>query len=257
MDTAIEIKNLRKSFDGGKTFVLNGVNLKIPKGKITMLIGFSGTGKSVLMKHILGLIKPTSGVIEVFGRSLDEMTEAEQIQLRIKMGVLFQHAALFDDKTVLENVLFPLNEHRRNLMPSEREAIARHKLKVSGMSEEHYHKLPAEISGGMKKRVGLARALALDPAIILYDEPTTGLDPVLTEMVDELIIATHKNIEGSTGLVISHDLSAAFRLGDYIVMLDKGKVLLSGTAEEFLSTDDEFIKRFVTKGIGRKGIGQS
>lgn len=251
MSTAIEIKDLKKSFDDGKSFVLKGLNLEIPKDKITIIIGFSGTGKSVLMKHILGLLKPTSGTIKVFGKEMQNMTENELKDMKIRMGVLFQHAALFDDMTVMENVMFPLNEHRRDLSIKARKDIARQKLKVSGMDEEHFNKLPAEISGGMRKRVGLARALALDPQILMYDEPTTGLDPILTEMVDDLILSTHKSREGATTLVISHDLTAAFRLGEYIVMLDKGKVLMTGTPEDFLNTDDEFIQRFVSKGIKR------
>ncbi len=251
MEMAVEIQDLKKSFDGGKSFVLNGIDLVIPADKITMLIGFSGTGKSVLMKHILGLMKPTSGNIKVFGKNLSQRSEQELIALRCQMGVLFQHAALFDDMSVIENVLFPLSEHRRDLSKARRLEIARHKLKVTGMDREHDQKLPAEISGGMQKRVGLARALALDPKILLYDEPTTGLDPILTEMVDNLILDTHKLHKGATSLVISHDLMAAFRLGDYIVMLDKGKVLLRGTKEEFLNTDNEFIRKFIDKGIRR------
>lgn len=252
MSAAIEIKDLKKSFDGGKSFVLNGLNLNIPENKITIIIGFSGTGKSVLMKHILGLIKPTSGSIKVFGTELHDMSEHELKGIKTRMGVLFQHAALFDDMTVIENVLFPLNEHRRDLKPSQRKEIARQKLAASGMDEAHFNKLPAEISGGMRKRVGLARALALDPQILMYDEPTTGLDPILTEMVDDLILSTHEHHEGATTLVISHDLNAAFRLGEYIVMLDKGKVLLSGTPDDFLKSDNEFVQRFVSKGIKRR-----
>lgn len=251
-EIAIEIKDLKKSFDGGKTFVLKGMNLEIPKGKITVIIGFSGTGKSVLMKHILGLHKPTSGTVKVFGRMLNEMSPEEIIDLRIKMGVLFQHAALFDDMTALENAAFPLKEHRRDLNKAQREELARHKLKISGLDEVHYQKLPAELSGGMRKRVGLARALALDPEVLLYDEPTTGLDPILTEMVDDLILTTHKSHKGTTSVVISHDLHAAFRLGDYIVMLDKGFVRMQGTPEEFINTDNKFVRKFVNKGIRRE-----
>lgn len=250
-ETAVEVVNLKKTFDGGKTYILNGLNLKIPSGKITVIIGFSGTGKSVLMKHILGLHRPTSGIIKVLGRDLTEMSDEDAIKLRIRMGVLFQHAALFDDMTALENASFPLREHRRDLKRQQIEEIARHKLKLSGLDEIHYDKLPAELSGGMRKRVGLARALALDPQILLYDEPTTGLDPVLTEMVDDLIRDTHNKHAGSSSIVISHDLSAAFRIGHYIVMLNKGEVVLEGTPELFINTDNEFVRRFVNKGLRR------
>ncbi len=249
---AVDIHDLKKSFDDGKTFVLKGMDLQIEKGKITVIIGFSGTGKSVLMKHILGLHKPTSGSIQVLGRDLKNLSTFESIQMRKKMGVLFQHAALFDDMTVIENACFPLKEHRPDLSEAERVSIASHKLEISGLSKEHFNKMPSELSGGMKKRVGLARALALDPDILLYDEPTTGLDPILTEMVDDLINSTHKNHEGSTSIVISHDLQAAFRIGDNIVMLDKGKVLFQGSPDDFLNADLDLVKRFVDKGMGRK-----
>ena len=245
---AVSVRDLKKTFDG-RDFVLNGINLDIPKGKITSIIGFSGTGKSVLMKHILGLIRPTSGTIEVLGHDLWKMSMEELIKMRTRLGVLFQYAALFDDMTVMENVIFPMREHRRDLSPEQHETIAREKLASSGMDPKHFHKLPAELSGGMRKRVGLARALALDPAILLYDEPTTGLDPILTEMVDDLIYETHRKFAGSTTVVISHDLFAAFRLSDYIVMLDKGGVLLSGKPEVFHQSENELVKKFLSKGF--------
>ncbi|MBC85832.1 MAG: ABC transporter ATP-binding protein [Bdellovibrionaceae bacterium] len=252
MSTAVEITDLRKSFDGGNTFILKGINLQIPKDKVTVIIGFSGTGKSVLIKHILGLIEPTSGSVRIFDHEIKHMSEDEVIQLRCKMGMLFQHAALFDDMTVIENVMFPLKEHRPELGKSEIRRIAEEKLIQSGMEEIHFNKLPAELSGGMRKRVGLARALSLDPEILIYDEPTTGLDPILTEMVDDLILSTHRRIEGATSIVISHDLNAAFRIGENIVMLDKGTVLMQGTPQDFLNTDNKFIRRFVDKGIRRE-----
>lgn len=251
-EAAVHIKDLRKSFDGGKEFVLNGLNLRIPRGVITVLIGYSGTGKSVLMKHILGLLRPTSGVVEVLGKDLWAMSDEELVRYRCRLGVLFQHAALFDDMTVLENVCFPLKEHRREMDPSAIVDEAVKKLQMSGMEEKHFAKLPGELSGGMRKRVGLARALALDPEIILYDEPTTGLDPILTEMVDNLILETHRLHKGSTSVIVSHDLFAAFRIGEHIAMLDKGKVLLSGTVDEFLNSDVDLVKRFVDKGFYKK-----
>lgn len=248
-DIVVRIQDLKKTFDG-KDFVLNGMNLEIPKGKITVVIGFSGTGKSVLLKHILGLIKPTSGLVEVLGRDLWSMHMDDLIKMRTRMGVLFQYAALFDDMTALENVCFPIYEHRRDMKRAEIEKIAREKLVVSGMDLKHHHKLPSELSGGMRKRVGLARALALDPEIILYDEPTTGLDPILTEMVDNLILETHERHRSTTtSIVVSHDLFAAFDIGDYIVMLDKGKVLLAGTPDEFSKSDDPLVKKFLSKGL--------
>lgn len=250
-ENAIEIIDLKKAFTEND-YVLNGINLKIPKGKITVIIGFSGTGKSVLLKHILGLLEPTSGTIKLFGQDISKMTEEEKIKLRRKFGVLFQYAALFDDMTILENVQFPLKEHRRDLSKSEVKDMAFQKLKQVGLDFKHFNKLPGEISGGMRKRCGLARALALDPDILVYDEPTTGLDPILTEMVDNLILSTHNHKRDTASLVVSHDLYAAFRIGDYVAMLDSGKVLLHGTPKDFLESDNPLVSRFVAKGVHKK-----
>lgn len=245
---AIELNDVKKTFDG-KEFVLKGIDLKIHRGSLTAVIGFSGTGKSVLLKHILGLYRPTSGDVHVLGNDLSQMSDNELTQFRCKYGVLFQSAALFDDMTVLENVMFPLEEHRRHLTKEQMTQIAFKKLNMVGLDEKHYGKLPSQISGGMQKRTGLARALALDPEILIYDEPTTGLDPILTEMVDNLIVETHKLSGGATSVMVSHDLAAAFRIADFIVMLDAGKVLLSGTADDFFKSDIELVKRFVNKGM--------
>lgn len=250
-DYAIELTDVKKSFDG-KDFVLNGINLKIPRGQITVIIGYSGTGKSVLLKHILGLLTPTSGSIKVQGRELTEMSEHERTQLRQHFGMLFQYSALFDDMTALENVMFPLKEHRRTMKKSEMMEIAKARLKDAGLDPKHFNKLPSEMSGGMRKRVGLARALALDPEILVYDEPTTGLDPVLTEMVDNLIVSTHNLRKGSTSIVVSHDLYAAFRIADHVAMLDNGRVLLYGTPDDFLNSEIDLVKRFVSKGVRKE-----
>ena len=248
---AIEIKDLKKSFDG-KEFVLNGIDLQIPKGQITVIIGYSGTGKSVLLKHILGLLRPTSGSIKVLGQEIADKEVDELTLLRQNYGMLFQYAALFDDMTAVENVMFPLKEHRRSLSKAKCRQTACDRLKDAGLEEKHFDKMPSEMSGGMRKRVGLARALALDPAILIYDEPTTGLDPVLTEMVDNLIVSTHNLKKGTTSIVVSHDLYAAFRIADHIAMLDSGKVLLFGTPDEFLESDIDLVKRFVSKGVRRE-----
>lgn len=248
-EVAVRLKDVKKSFDGGKEFVLKGVDLEVKKGSLTAIIGFSGTGKSVVLKHLLGLFKPTSGYIEVLGTDISKLSEEELTRFRCKFGVLFQSAALFDDMTVLENVCFPLIEHRRELKQAQVLRIAEEKLQQVGLEAKHFHKLPSQISGGMQKRTGLARALALDPEILIYDEPTTGLDPILTEMVDNLILSTHKLREGTTSIMVSHDLSAAFRIADHIAMLDSGRVLLYGTPEDFYNTEIELVKKFVNKGI--------
>lgn len=250
-EAAIRVIDVKKTFDG-KEFVMNGMNLEVPKGLLTAIIGFSGTGKSVLLKHILGLYQPTSGKIEVLGQDLALLSKDQVTTFRKNFGVLFQSAALFDDMTVLENVCFPLVEHRRELSEKEMIEIASTKLQQVGLDPKHFQKIPSQISGGMQKRTGLARALALDPEILFYDEPTTGLDPILTEMVDNLIVETHQQHQGCTSVMVSHDLDAAFRIADYIVMLNAGQVLLSGTKEVFFNTEIELVKKFVAKGMKQR-----
>ncbi|MBC7741797.1 MAG: ATP-binding cassette domain-containing protein [Bdellovibrionaceae bacterium] len=247
-DYAVVLQDVKKTFDG-KEFILKGIELKIPKGSLTAIIGFSGTGKSVMLKHMLGLLKPTSGKVIVLDTDLASMDDNTLTKFRCNFGVLFQSAALFDDMSVLENVCFPLEEHRRELSPEDVKKIALEKLKMVGLDTAHNNKLPSQISGGMQKRTGLARALALDPEILIYDEPTTGLDPILTEMVDNLIVETHKARPGTTSIMVSHDLHAAFRIADFVVMLDAGKVLLAGTPDDFYKSDLELVRRFVDKGI--------
>ncbi len=247
-DIAIDISNLRKSFNE-KYFVLDGVNLKILRGEITVIIGFSGAGKSVLLKLILGLLKPTSGSIKVLNQEMTGMNEEQLLRLRQHYGMLFQDSALFDDLSALDNVQFPLREHRRDLTKLQMLEIARSRLSDAGLEEIHFQKLPSELSGGMRKRVGLARALALDPEILIYDEPTTGLDPILKETVDNLIVHTEGLKKGITSIIVSHDLYGAFHIADHVAMIDAGKVLLYGTPADFLSSDIELVKRFVSKGI--------
>ena len=250
-ENAVEMQNLCKAFND-RDYILKGIDLKIPRKSIMVIIGFSGTGKSVLLKHILGLFKPTSGDIRVLGEKINELTYEELVRLRCRFGVLFQGSALFDDMSVLENVCFPLKEHAPHLSSSEREDRAAHRLKDVGMDPKHFQKLPSEVSGGMQKRVGLARALTLNPEMLIYDEPTTGLDPILTEMVDDLILKQHHQNEDLTSIVVSHDLSAAFRLGEFITMLDNGKVLLSGTPQDFFESKIDLVQRFIHKGFKRK-----
>ena len=250
MEAAVEIRHLKKTFDG-REYVLSDLNLIVPKGQITAIIGFSGTGKSVLLKHILGLISPTEGEVRVLGKVLNDLSYEELTEFRCHLGVLFQNSALFDDMTVIENVSFPMVEHRPGWGEKRIRETAARKLNDSGMDEKHFQKLPEELSGGQRKRVGLARALALDPDIILYDEPTTGLDPILTEMVDDLILSTHEKNKGSTSIMVSHDLPAAFRISDFIVMLDKGGVLLQGDQQTFFDSQIPLVRRFLEKGFKR------
>lgn len=248
MEYAVKLEGVKKTFDG-HDFILKGIDLAVPKGSLTAVIGFSGTGKSVVLKHILGLLQPTEGKVTVLGTDLRKLDLDQLTKFRCNFGVLFQSAALFDDMTVLENVSFPLLEHRRQLSSTQVRDVAFAKLKQVGLDPKHYGKLPSEISGGMQKRTGLARALALDPEILVYDEPTTGLDPILTEMVDNLILETHKSRAGATSIMVSHDLAAAFRIADHVAMLDAGRVLLWGTPADFEKTDIELVQRFVSKGM--------
>jgi phospholipid/cholesterol/gamma-HCH transport system ATP-binding protein len=248
---ALELKSVRKSFGLGHE-VLKGIDIAVPKGKITVIIGFSGAGKSVMLKHMLGLLTPDQGQVLAFGRDVATMKDEEKSELRRKFGMLFQMAALFDDMTAMENVCFPLKEFRREAKLAERESIAAEKLKQVGLSSEHFKKFPAELSGGMRKRVGLARAIALEPDVIFYDEPTTGLDPIVTEMVDDLILNTHKFMQDRTSVIVSHDLHAAFRLGDYIAMLDAGRIVEFGPPKVFLESKDPLISKFVSKGVHKK-----
>lgn len=250
-EKAIRLEDVWKTFDG-KEYVVKGMNLEIPKGSLTAVIGFSGTGKSVILKHILGLYRPTRGRIEVLGKDLSSMDNDQLTVFRRNFGVLFQGAALFDDMSVLENVCFPLVEHRPDLPVDRVIEIATQKLNQVGLESKHFEKLPSQISGGMQKRTGLARALALDPEILFYDEPTTGLDPILTEMVDNLILETHRHRAGITSVMVSHDLDAAFRIADYVAMLNAGQVLLFGPPSVFFETDIELVRKFVAKGMKRR-----
>lgn len=248
---ALEVKNLKKSFDGGQKFVLNGVNLEVEEGQLVAIIGFSGTGKSVLLKHILGFLKPTSGEVYVLGENIHEKNYSDLIDFRYNLGVLFQNVALFDDMSVIDNVLFPLNEHRKEVSLEDRRALAEGKLALVEIFPRDYSKTPSEISGGMQKRVGLARTLVMNPQIILYDEPTTGLDPILCQSVDKLILKTHKSFKKMTSIFITHDLRAAFTMADYVIMLDKGTVLFAGAPAEFETSTDETVRRFLKVGLHR------
>lgn len=239
MQYAIECIDLKKSF--GKQQIHKGINLKIEKGAITYIIGPSGTGKSVLLKQLCGLMRPTSGKVIVDGQDITDMKPDQLMEIRKKFGILFQNAALFDSMNVYENVAFPLVEHTR-LSKVEIGKIVTEKLRLVGLRDIE-HKMPSELSGGMRKRVGLARAIALEPEIILYDEPTTGLDPIMCDVVDNLINDTQKNL-GITSIVISHDIESTLKIADHIAMLYDGKVVLYGTPEDFKNTDNPYVKQF-------------
>ncbi len=236
----IKIRSLSKSFRGQQ--VLDSLDLDVPRDKITVVIGPSGTGKSVLLKHIVGLMKPDSGSIFVDGREISGMNELERKGIRREFGVCFQDAALFDSMNVGQNVGFPYDIHTD--MP--REEIygkVAGLLKVVGL-EGIEAKMPSQLSGGMRKRVGIARALAMKPKILLFDEPTSGLDPVMSNAINTLIKVAREET-GATCLVISHDIEGAFYLADYMAMIYRGKIVFDGKPEDFRNADDPLVSQFI------------
>ncbi len=236
----IEFSNVTKSF--GERTILRNLSFTIKPGKITFILGKSGEGKSVTIKHILGLLRPSEGDIFVAGRHVNELQGEPLSQHRQRIGMLFQHAALFDSMTVEDNILFPLRESP-DVAASEYQSHKEKVLKQIGL-EGIGHKMPSELSTGEKKRVGLARAIVSKPEIILYDEPTTGMDPLVCEMIDELIVQVNNEEKDMTSVVISHDMKAALTTADDIIMLYKGQVVLQGSPEEFKHTDDPVVRQF-------------
>jgi phospholipid/cholesterol/gamma-HCH transport system ATP-binding protein len=239
----IRIRGLHKNF--GVHYVLRGIDLDIERGKTNIIIGGSGQGKSVLMKHLMGLLKPDEGHIWVDGEDIVPLGDVEMSRLRRKFGMVFQYAALFDSMNVVENIAFPLLERYHlssaEVMQRVRDLLGRLDLAdVSGIEQ----KFPAELSGGQRKRVGLARALIDRPKILLYDEPTTGLDPVATKNVDEMIRRTADEF-GVTSVVISHDMASTFRIGDRVAMLHAGQIVVDGTAREVLASRQPELREFI------------
>lgn len=237
----IQIVHLKKGFRGLP--VLRDVNLTIESGQATVIIGRSGCGKSVLLKHIIGLLRPDSGDIFIDGQNITTFSKRELFELRKRFGMLFQGAALFDSMSVGENIGLGLREHT-NMTDMEIEEKVRQRLKVVGLPGIEKMRV-AELSGGMKKRVGLARALAMDPEFVLFDEPTTGLDPILADAINELICEL-KGKYGETIIVVTHDIVSAYRIGDCIAMLHEGEIVFSGTPEETQHTDNPIVQQFIT-----------
>jgi len=237
---AIEIIDLVKQF--GRTRILNGLNLGLPDNQISMVLGPSGTGKSVLIKHIVGLLYPDSGDVLVHGESIPNMTDDELFEVRKKFGLLFQDGALFGSMNIYDNVAFPLRQHT-DKGEDEIGEIVNRRLKEVGLAEALHH-MPNELSGGMRKRAGFARALVLDPAIVMFDEPDSGLDPVRTALLCELIREVHDE-NGGCYLVISHDLGTARRIADFIAVLWKGQIVESGPKEELFNSENEFVSQFL------------
>ncbi len=237
----IEIRNLYKSFNGKK--VLDGVNLSIDKGQTLVIIGRSGCGKSVLLKHIIGLIKPDAGDILIDGVDIAKMSGKELESLHLNFGMLFQGSALFDSLTVEENVGFGLIEHTKKDMDFIRKRV-KECLTMVGL--EGIESLsPSQLSGGMKKRVALARAICMSPKIVLYDEPTTGLDPIMADGINTLIRELHEKIK-VTSVVVTHDMVSAYKIGDKIAMLYNGSIIQSGSPDEIKNTGNPIVRQFIT-----------
>ena len=237
----IRLKNLHKRF--GHKVVLNGLNLDVVKGESVVIMGGSGSGKSVSLKCLLGLLTPDSGQIEIDGESILGISEDARDEINQKFGMLFQHAALFDSMTVVDNVTFGLIRGK-GMSREDAEVVAYEKLEQVGLDESFGLRMPAELSGGQRKRVGLARAVALEPEIILFDEPTTGLDPVMGDIINDLIVKCTQNL-GATTLTITHDMASARVIADRIAMLYQGKIIWAGPAEKVDASGDPRVDQFI------------
>ena len=236
----IELKNLHKRF--GHLIVLDGVSLSIEAGERLVVIGASGTGKSVLLKHIVGLLKPDKGEVWFDGRRTDQLRDSEFAVIRPRFGFLFQMSALFDSLTCAENVAFPLVEHTKK--PKEEiAAIVQQRLAMVGLPDVG-PKLPSQLSGGQRKRIALARAIAMEPQVVMYDEPTTGLDPIRSDVINELILKLSRELP-ITSLIVTHDMTSAFKIATRIVMLYHGKVVFDGTPDEARASESDVLRRFI------------
>ena len=237
---AISVRDVTKIYGSRK--ILDAIRLDVFEGETLVILGGSGSGKSTLLRLMIGNVPPDGGDVVGLGKSLTGMTEAELVQYRRSIGVLFQSGALFNSMSVAENVALPLREHTD--LPEETiEIIVKIKLEQVGL-REHADKMPSELSGGMKKRAGLARAMSLDPKVLFYDEPSAGLDPVTSAEIDQLIIDLNKKL-GITSVVVTHEMDSAFRIADRMVLLDRGKFIVSGTPDEMRNSRDALVRQFV------------
>jgi len=237
----VAVEDLRKSF--GSQMVLNGVSLAVRRGETLAVLGRSGTGKSVLLRLVIGLEKPDSGSVRIHGRDIAGLGLDQLGEIRKKMGFLFQHAALYDSLTVEQNVAFPLQHHRKDMSKSEKRDRVKGLLVEVGM-EDTFAKMPSDISGGMQKRVGLARALALEPDILLLDEPTAGLDPISSAEIDDLVLKLQDE-HHMASIVVTHDLHSAKTIADRLALLNEGNVVIEGSFEELQKSDIEFVREFL------------
>lgn len=236
----VELRRVSKRF--GSLEVLRDVSVKFRKGETAVIIGASGAGKSVILKHIVTLLKPDSGEVYCAGERIDTMSDREMVDVRKRFGFLFQMGALFDSLTVAENVAFPIVEHTKRSTSDIAKTVSE-KLKMVGL-DGLQEKKPAQLSGGQRKRVGLARAIALDPEIILYDEPTTGLDPIRSDVINELIIKLQRELN-VTSVVVTHDMASVRKIGDRVVMLHEGQFIFDGSPQEMENSDVKTVRQFV------------
>src|SRR2546427_11105559 len=236
----IEVDDLHKGFDGNQ--VLDGVTCQIPAGKISVVMGPSGTGKSVLLRHVVGLLFPDKGDVRVAGESVPSLNDDELLELRRNVGMLFQDGALFSSMNLYDNVAFPLRQHTKK-SEGEIKEIVMQRLEEVGLTEA-VKKMPNELSGGMRKRAGFARALVLEPEILLFDEPDSGLDPVRTALLCDLIREVHEE-NGGTYVVITHDIASARRTPDYMAILWRGKIVEAGLKQELFDSDNQFVRQFL------------
>jgi len=242
-DVMVKLRNLRKSF--GKQDVLLDVNLDIRRSETMVIIGQSGGGKSVILKHMVGLLQPDAGEVIVDNVTISTNKFFDTQTIRKKMGMLFQMGALFDSMDTGENIAFALREHHPELSERQIQDTVTEKLRLINLVPEFRTKMPSELSGGMRKRVALARAIALSPNILLYDEPTTGLDPITSDVINDLILDMQSKL-GITSVVVTHDMVSAFKVADRIAMLYKGRIIEVGTVEEIKNTSNPFVKQFIT-----------
>ena len=240
-DGIIVLKNLTKKF--GDNVVLDSVSLAIEKGKTTVVIGPSGCGKTVLVKHLNALLRPSSGEVYFKNRRIDNLPENELNKIRTHYGFLFQGGALFDSLSVAENIIFPIRQHYRIRHWSEVEDLVKTKLSIVGL-DGFQNFYPANLSGGQRKRVALARAIALNPEVILYDEPTTGLDPIRADIINELILKLQKEL-GETTVAVTHDMTSAYKIADRIIMLHNGKIIADGDADHIRNHPHPVVQQFI------------
>lgn len=240
-EAIVETRNLTKKF--GEKLVLDSISLSIEKGKTTVVIGPSGCGKTILIKHFIVLVRPSEGEVHFKGQRVDNLSEHELENVRTHFGYLFQEGALFDSMTVAENIMFPIRQHHRIQDWREIEEIVKAKLAMVGLDGfQNYY--PARLSGGQRKRVALARAIALNPEVILYDEPTTGLDPIRSDIINELILKLEREL-GVTTVVVTHDMKSAYKVGDRIIMLHNGKIIADGDADHIRNHPHPVVQQFI------------